>query len=163
MKKNWPFIIITGFGILATLLFMYFFVYGLAVNTVRSSAVIEKAYPNIKPEEYINELKIKAQKNNIEILQIEREDNFYLIQIINREKMNKVSTLSPKFASLSVVTLSVYDIGNGTVLVGNNPYLWDVVSPDNLIDDIAEEYSEELSDLFDSIYWDLKKKKEKLM
>ncbi|ACO04807.1 MAG TPA: hypothetical protein DEP48_07860 [Persephonella sp.] len=160
MKKNWPFIIITGFGIFATLVFLYFFVYGMAVNTVRSAVLLEKAYPNIKPEEYINELTAKSEKNNLRIIQLKKERNYYIIQIINDSILEKTASLSPKFAPLSVITVVVYDLGNGTAVVGNNPYIWDIVSPDSHIDDIAEDFSNQLSDIFDSIYWDLKKKKE---
>ncbi|MDQ7056032.1 MAG: hypothetical protein Q9M89_06020 [Persephonella sp.] len=38
MKRNWPFIIITGIGVFATLIFLYIFVYSLATNTVKSAA-----------------------------------------------------------------------------------------------------------------------------
>ncbi|WP_457621178.1 hypothetical protein [Persephonella sp.] len=160
MKRNWPFIIITGFGVLATFVFLYFFVYGLAVNTVRSSVLIEKAYPNTKPEEYINELKIKAQANGLNIVQLKRERDYYIIQIIDERVLEEVALRSPKFTPLSVITIVIYSVGNGTAIVGNNPYLWDIVSPDSGIDNIAEDFSDQLSDIFDSIYWDLKKKKE---
>ncbi|WP_457641470.1 hypothetical protein [Persephonella sp.] len=162
MKKNWPFIIITGFGIFATFVFLYFFVYGMAVNTVRSSVLIEKAYPNIKPAEYINELRLKAKKNNLKLIEVRSEKNYYLVQIIDEKKLDEILSLSPKFAPLSIINFVIYDLGNGTAVVGNNPYIWDIVAPDNYIDDVAEEFSVELSDILDSIYWDLKKRKESL-
>jgi hypothetical protein len=162
MKKNWPFIIITGFGISATLIFLYFFVYGMAVNTVRSTILLEKAYPNTKPEEYINELIAKAEKNELKIIGIKKEEKYYIIQLVNDNILEKTASLSPKFTPLSVVTVVIYDLRNGTGIVGNNPYIWDIISPDSYIDDIAENFSNQLSDIFDSIYWEIKKKKEKL-
>jgi hypothetical protein len=160
MKRNWPFIIITGIGVFATLIFLYVFVYGLAVNTVRSSVLLEKAYPHIKPQEYLNLLKRKASKNNLKIIQLRSENRYFLIQMINEKKLNEVLSISPQIAPLSIINLVIYDLGDGTGLVGNNPYIWDIVVDSPLIDEMAQNYSEELSDLLDSIYWDYKKEKE---
>jgi len=79
MKRNWPFIIITGFGIIATLIFLYIFVYGLAVNTVKSAALLEKAYPHIKPQEYMNIFKRQAAANGLKIIKITQENSLFLI------------------------------------------------------------------------------------
>ncbi len=162
MKKNWPFVIITGIGIFATLIFLYIFVYSLATNTVKSAALLEKAYPHIKPEEYINFLQRKAEKNNLKIIQIKAEKNYFLVQIINEKVVDELLSLAPQVAPLGIVNFVIYDLGNGTGIVGNNPYLWDIVIDSPRIDEIAEDYSEFLSDVLDSIYWDYKKEKEML-
>lgn len=162
MKKNWPFIIITGFGVAATLIFVYIFVYGLAVNTVKSAVLIEKAYPHIKPQEYMNILQKKAKNNNLKIIKISSERNLFLIQIVDKKQLEEIISLSPQIAPLSVVNLVVYDLGDGTGIVGNNPYLWDIVIDNPRIDDMAENFSNRLSDFLDSIYWDYKKEKETL-
>jgi len=47
-------------------------------------------------------------------------------------------------------------------VVGNNPYLWDIMIPSNYVDDLAENYSKELSTILDDIFWEIKKKKEAL-
>ncbi len=162
MKKNWPFIIITGFGVAATLIFVYIFVYGLAVNTVKSAVLIEKAYPHIKPQEYMNILQKKAKNNNLKIIKISSERNLFLIQMVDKKQLEEIISLSPQIAPLSVVNLVVYDLGDGTGIVGNNPYLWDIVIDNPRIDDMAENFSNRLSDFLDSIYWDYKKEKETL-
>ncbi len=162
MKRNWPFIVITGFGIVATLIFVYIFVYGLAVNTVKSAVLIEKAYPHIKPQEYMNILQKKAKNNNLKIIKISSERNLFLIQMVDKKQLEEIISLSPQIAPLSVVNLVVYDLGDGTGIVGNNPYLWDIVIDNPRIDDMAENFSNRLSDFLDSIYWDYKKEKETL-
>ena len=162
MKRNWPFIIITGFGILATLIFLYIFVYSLAINTVKSAVLLEKAYPHIKPQEYMNFLQKKAEKNNLKIIQIKSEENYFLVQIINEKIVNELFSLAPQVAPLGIVNLVIYDLGDGTGIVGNNPYVWDIVIDSKRIDEIAQNYSEFLSDVLDSIYWDYKKEKEML-
>ncbi len=161
-SKNWPFIIITGVGIFATLVFIFIFVQNLAINTVRSSILIEKAYPHIKPEEYLNHLRIKAKANNLRIVELRSDKNYYLVQLINDKKLDEVLSLSPQAAPLSIINLVIYDLGDGTAIVGNNPYVWDIVYPSKVIDDIAENFSNEISDILDSIYWDIKKEKELL-
>jgi len=160
MKRNWPFIIITGVGIFSTLIFLYIFVYGLATNTVKSAVLMEKAYPHIKPQEYINFLRRKVKNNNLKIINVKSEDKFFLVQIINEKKLNELLAIAPRIAPLSIVNLIIYDLGNGTAVVGNNPYVWDIVIDNPKIDEIAEEYSNQLSDILDSIYWDYKKEQE---
>ncbi|MBK3332135.1 hypothetical protein GWK41_03515 [Persephonella atlantica] len=162
MKRNWPFIIITGFGIFATLIFLYIFVYSLATNTVKSAVLLEKAYPHIKPQEYMNFLQKKAEKNNLKIIQIKSEGNYFLVQVINEKIVNELFSLAPQVAPLGIVNLVIYDLGDGTGIVGNNPYVWDIVIDSKRIDEIAQDYSEFLSDVLDSIYWDYKKEKEML-
>ncbi|WP_457636049.1 hypothetical protein [Persephonella sp.] len=162
MKKNWPFIIITGFGIGATLIFVYIFVYGLAVNTVKSAVLLEKAYPHIKPQEYMNLLQKKAEKNNIKIIKISSEKNLFLIQMIDEKQLEEILSLAPQISPLSIVNLVIYDLGDGTGIIGNNPYLWDIIIDNPKVDEMAESFSDRLSDLLDSIYWDYKKGKETL-
>ncbi len=158
MKRNYPFIIITALAVIMTLVFVYLFTYQSAINTVRGAVLIEKAYPKIKPEEYINQLKIEAQKNKLQLKEIRKEKNIYLIQIINQELLDKLLS-APSVAILSIINIAIYDIGDGTAVVGNNPYLWDIISPNNYIDDLAESYSDRLSEIFDNVYWEIKKKK----
>ncbi len=162
MIKNKPFWFITGVGIFATLIFLYLFVYNLATRTVERAVLIEKAYPNVKPAEYFNELKYQLDKKNIDIKLIRSENNLFVIQIVNNKVLDDVLNVSPQAVPLAIVNVVIYDLGNGTGLVATNPYLWDIVYPNNYIDNIAESYSEELSDIFDSIYWILKEKKKEL-
>ncbi|NPA58185.1 MAG: hypothetical protein GXN94_02700 [Aquificae bacterium] len=160
MKKNLPFLIITGIGVFSTLLFLYIFVYGLATNTVKSAVLLEKAYPHVKPQEYMNFLKRKAKENNLKIISVKTGDRLFLIQMVNEKVLNDLLSLAPQVAPLSIVNLVIYDLGNGTGIVGNNPYLWDIVIDSPKIDEIAENYAEQLSHLLDSIYWEYKKEQE---
>jgi len=162
MIKNKPFWFITGVGIFATLIFLYLFVYNLATRTVESAVLMEKAYPNVKPAEYLNELKYQAKRNNLKLIVLKNLGNTFLIQIIDEKKLEDVLSISPQAAPLSIVNVVIYDLGNGTGLVATNPYLWDIIFPNKYIDDIAENYSDELSDIFDSIYWILKERKKEL-
>ena len=162
MKKNLPFLIITGLGIVATLFLVYFFVYNMAVETVRSAIFIERAYPNIKPEEYVNELKSSAKKNNLTILDIKQNNQYYLLQMYDENIINKLSQISPNLVSIGVINLVVYSVGGGTGIVANNPYLWDIAIPSDYVDDLAENFSNQLIDIFDGIYWQIKEKKKEL-
>ncbi|RUM60797.1 MAG: hypothetical protein DSY66_00375 [Persephonella sp.] len=162
MIKNKPFFIITAIGIFSTLIFLYIFVYGLAVRTVKSSVLIEKAYPNLTPAEYLNELKISASKNNLKILEVRKERDFYIIQMVNEKYLDEVSAVSPQATLLAIVNVVIYNLGDGVGVVATNPYLWDIIYPSNYIDDKAESFSNELSDIFDGIYWSLKEKKREL-
>jgi hypothetical protein len=162
MNKNYPLIIITGFGIIASLVLVYLYVYQRAINSVRSAALIEKAYPVVKPEEYINQLRIDAKKNNLRIVEITKTEKTFIIQIVNQKLLEKLININPGASVLTIVNLSIYDLGDGTAVVGNNPYLWDIMMPSNYIDDIAEGFSKDLSDILDNIYWEIKKKKEAL-
>ena len=162
MIKNKPLAILIGIGIFSTLFFLYVFVYGLAVRTVKSSVLMEKAYPKITPAEYLNELKLTASKNNLKIIEIKKEGSFFLIQLVNKKYLEDVASVSPQATPLAIVNMVIYDLGDGTGLVATNPYLWDIVYPNNYIDEKAESFSNELSDIFDGIYWSLKKKKKEL-
>ena len=164
MKKNLPLIIITGLGIVATLFLLYFFVYNMAVETVRSAIFIERAYPNIKPEEYVNELKISAQKNSLQIVDIKKgvQNSYFLLQMYDPKILEKLSMISPSLVSIGVINLVVYPVQNGTGIVANNPYLWDIAIPSNYVDDLAENFSNQLKDIFDGIYWQIKEKKEEI-
>jgi hypothetical protein len=159
-ERNWPFIIITGAGIVATLIFIFIFVQNMAINTVKSSVLLEKAYPHIKPEEYVNHLRIKAKKNNLRIVELRKDRGYYLIQLIDDKKLDEVISLSPQVAPLAIINLVIYDLGDGTALIGNNPYIWDIIYPSSVIDDLAQGFAEQISDILDSIYWDIKKEKE---
>lgn len=160
--KNLPLVIITGFGIIAIFLITFIFIQGLAINTVREALIMEKAYPKIKPQEYVNELKRIASKNNIEIKLLFKGNNSYLLQITRKKLSEKLLNETPNVAVLSVVNVSIYDVGDGTGLVATNPYIWDIIAPNSYIDDIAQGFGEELSMIFDSIYWDYRKKQKML-
>ncbi|MDQ7056033.1 MAG: hypothetical protein Q9M89_06025 [Persephonella sp.] len=110
----------------------------------------------------MNFLKKKAEKNNLKIIRIKAEKHYFLVQIINKKITSELFSLAPQVAPLGIVNLVIYDLGDGTGIVGNNPYLWDIVIDSKRIDEIAQDYSEFLSDLLDSIYWDYKKEKEML-
>jgi len=161
-SKNWPLIIISGFGVVAIFLITFIFIQGLAINTVREALILEKAYPKIKPQEYINELQRIAKANNIQVKIISKTDRAFLVQITRKDLMEKLLIEAPNVAVLSVVNVSIYDVGDGTGLVATNPYIWDIIAPNSYIDDIAQGFSEELSMIFDSIYWDFKKKEKML-
>ncbi len=162
MKKNIPFIVITSLGVVATIFLLYFFVYNMAVDTVRSSILIEKAYPKIKPEEYVNELKISAQKTNLTLIEIQKGKGFFLLQLYDKTVLNKLAMISPQLVSIAVINVVIYPVQNGTGLVANNPYLWDIVIPSNYIDDLSENFSNQLKDIFDGIYWQIKEKKKEI-
>ena len=160
--KNWPLVIITGFGVIAVFLITFIFIQGLAINTVREALILEKAYPKIKPQEYINELERIAEANNIEVKVIEKGNNSFVLQITRKKLLEKLLAEAPNVAILSVVNVVVYDVGDGTGLVATNPYIWDIIAPNSYIDDVAQGFGEELSMIFDSIYWDFKKKQRML-
>ncbi len=162
MNRNYPLIIVSALGIIASLVLVYMYVYQRAINSVRSAALIEKAYPRIKPEEYINQLRIQAQKNNLKIIEITKTEKTFIVQLVNKKLLEKLININPGASVLTIVNLSIYDLGDGTAVVGNNPYLWDIMIPSNYIDDIAENYSKELSAILDDIFWEIKKKKEAL-
>ena len=162
MIKNKPLAILIGIAVFSTLFFLYVFVYGLAVKTVKSSVLIEKAYPNIKPAEYLNELKLVALKNNLKIIDIKKEKNFFVIQLVNEKYLDDVASFSPQATPLAIVNMVIYDLGDGTAVIATNPYLWDIIYPNNYIDEKAESFSNELSDIFDGIYWSIKEKKKEL-
>jgi len=160
--KNWPLVIITGFGVIAIFLITFIFIQGLAINTVREALIMEKAYPKIKPQEYLNELKRIAPKNNIEVKLLFEGNNSYLVQITRKKLSEKLLNEAPNVSVLSVVNVSIYDVGDGTGLVATNPYIWDIIAPNSYIDDIAQGFGEELSMIFDSIYWNYRKKQKML-
>ncbi len=162
MNRNYPFIIVSALGIIASLVLVYMYVYQRAINSVRSAALIEKAYPIVKPEEYINQLKINAEKNNLKIIEITKTERTFIVQLINEKLLEKLININPGASVLTIVNLSIYDLGDGTAVVGNNPYLWDIMMPSNYVDDLAEGFSKELSSILDDIFWEIKKKKEAL-
>lgn len=159
---NYPFWIITGIGIFATLIFLYIFVYNYAIKTVKSAVLLERAYPKIKPEEFVNELINKSKEKNIKIIQIRQEKNLYIIQMVDEDKISKLTQIAPQLAPIAIINLTIYDIGDGITVVGNNPYLWDIVVDSNYVDDLAESFEKELIDMFDSIYWSIKEKKKSI-
>jgi len=159
---NWPLIIITGFGVIAIFLITFIFVQNLAISTVKDAILLEKAYPKIKPQEYFNELKIQAKRNKLEIKEIAKSDNIIVVQIIKKQLLDKLITEAPNASISSIVNLSIYNIGDGTSIVANNPYIWDMILPSSYLDDIVQSYSEEISMVLDSVYWQLKKKKQEL-
>ncbi len=162
MNRNYPLIIVSALGIIASLILVYMYVYQRAINSVRSAALIEKAYPKIKPEEYINQLKIQAQRNNLKIVEITKTERTFIVQLVNQKLLEKLIDINPGASVLTIVNLSIYDLGDGTAVVGNNPYLWDIMIPSNYVDDLAEGFSKELSQILDDIFWEIKKKKEAL-
>jgi len=82
---NYPFIVLTGFGIIATLIF----VYQKSVSTVREKAIMERAYPKVKPQEYYYELKNIASKNGFTVLDIQTDTNYFLIQLYSKNFIEK--------------------------------------------------------------------------
>lgn len=113
---------------------------------------MEKAYPKIKPQEYVNELKRIAPKNNIEVNLLFEGNNSYLVQITRKKLSEKLLNEVPNVSVLSVPNVSIYDLVDGTGLVATNPYIWDIIAPNSYIDDIAQGFGEELSMIFYSIY-----------
>ncbi len=164
MKKgrNWPLIVITGFGVIAVFLITFVFIQGMAVNTVKEALLIEKAYPKIKPQQYYRELLAVAKQNNIQITLIKKTENAFLIQIKREKLIDKLLNEAPNVSLLAVVNTVIYDLGDGTGLVSTNPYIWDIITPNSYIDDIAQSFGEELSMIFDSVYWEYKKKEKML-
>lgn len=156
---NWPLIIITGFGIVAVFIITFIFVQGLAINTVKEAILMQKAYPKVKPQEYVNELKLSAEKNHLTVKEIAKTDKVILLQVIKPKLLEKLMVEAPDVSIASIINLSIHDIGDGTAIVASNPYIWDMISPSSYLDDILQSYSEEVSLILDSIYWDLKKKK----
>ena len=156
---NYPFIILTGFGVVATLIFIFLFVYQLSVGKVRQEALIEYAYPKITPQEYFNELKNVCQKNKFEFREIVVEENYFLVQIYSKEFIEKAKTLSPSVVPLVIVNLSISPLPDGTAVVGNNPYLWRVMIENREVDAFAKDYAELVKLLLNDVYYSVKQKK----
>lgn len=159
---NWPLIVITGFGVVGVFIITFIFVQQLAIRTVKEAILLEKAYPKIKPQEYINELKIEAKKNKLTLIEIAKSDKVFVYQLIKKDLLKKFMEEFPNASISAVVTLSIYDLGDGTSIVATNPYIWDMILPSNYLDDIVQNYSQETSLILDDIYWKLKEKKKEL-
>ncbi|MEZ0323465.1 MAG: hypothetical protein ABWJ98_04050 [Hydrogenothermaceae bacterium] len=160
--KNIPFIVITGFGIVATLFFIYFFVYNKAVDTVRKDLVIQKAYPKIKPQEFITEFSFVASKYGFSVSQIYTDNRTFLVNIYSQKEIEQLINLNPIALAYINVSLVIYDLGDGTAVVGNNPYIWDIIFEDKNLDDKAQNYSQTISDLLDNVYLSIKEKKKSI-
>ncbi|MEJ5172813.1 MAG: hypothetical protein WHT47_03790 [Hydrogenothermaceae bacterium] len=161
-SKNIPFIVITGFGIVATLFFIYFFVYNKAVDTVRKDLVIQKAYPKIKPQEFITELSFVASKSGFSVSQIYTDNRTFLVNIYSQKEIDQVINLNPNTLAYINVSLVIYDLGDGTAVIGNNPYIWDIIFEDRNLDDRAQEYSQTVSNLLDNVYLSIKEKRKSI-
>jgi|GEM_PF-892753 len=159
---NYPFIVLTGFGIIATLIFLFIFVYQKSVSTVREKAIMERAYPKVKPQEYYYELKNIASKNGFTVLDIQTDTNYFLIQLYSKNFIEKAKNVSLSLPPMTVITLSIYDLGDGTAVVGNNPYLWRVLVEGKASDSLAKEYYELVDLMLNDVYYSLKEKKKKL-
>ncbi|MGC8868666.1 MAG: hypothetical protein ACP5P7_03280, partial [Sulfurihydrogenibium sp.] len=159
---NYPFIILTGFGIVATLIFVFLFVYQLSVGKVRQEALIEFAYPKITPQEYYNELKNVCQKNNFEFREIYIENNYFLVQIYSKDYLQKAKDLSPSVVPLVLVNLSISALPEGTAVVGNNPYLWRVMIENKQVDAFAKDYTELVKLILNDVYYSVKQKKKNI-
>lgn len=161
-KPNYPFIIITAFGIIATLIFIFIFVYQKSISTVREKAIMERAYPKIKPQEYYYELKNIAAKNGFTVKDIVIEGNYFVVQLYSLNYIEKAKNISLSLPSMIVITLSIYDLGDGTAVVGNNPYLWKILIKDRNSDNLAKEYYELVDLVLNSVYYSLKEKKKSI-
>ena len=159
---NYPLIFITGFGIVATLIFVFIFVYQKSISTVREKAIIERAYPKVKPQEYYYELKNIASKNGFNVVDILTDSNYFLIQMYSNDYIEKAKNVSLSLPPMVVVNLSIYDLGDGTAVVGNNPYLWRVLVEGRNSDVLAKEYYELVSLILNDVYYSLKEKKKKI-
>lgn len=166
MKKistlNLPLILITGFGVVATLFFLYLFVYNKATDTVKRSLTIQKAYPNIKPQEFINQLNSTAKEFGFSYIQIYTDNSTFLISLYSTTEIEKVNSISKNGLAYTVVNLVLYDLGNGTAIVGNNPYIWDIIYDSKILDEYAQEYSVKISGILDRVYLELKEKKKSI-
>ncbi len=161
-KPNYPFILITAFGIIATLIFVFTFVYQKSISTVREKAIMERAYPKIKPQEYYYELKNIAAKNGFKVKDIVIEGNYFVVQLYSLNYIEKAKNISLALPSIVIVTLSIYDLGDGTAVVGNNPYLWRILVENRNSDSLAKEYYELVDLVLNSVYYSLKEKKKSI-
>lgn len=161
-KPNYPFILITAFGIIATLIFVFTFVYQKSISTVREKAIMERAYPKIKPQEYYYELKNIAAKNGFKVKDIVIEENYFVVQLYSLNYIEKAKNISLALPSIVIVTLSIYDLGDGTAVVGNNPYLWRILVENRNSDSLAKEYYELVDLVLNSVYYSLKEKKKSI-
>jgi hypothetical protein len=159
---NYPFIVLTGFGIIATLIFLFIFVYQKSISTVREKAIVERAYLKVKPQEYYYELKNIASKNGFTVLDIQTDTNYFLIQLYSKNYIEKAKNVSLSLPPMTVITLSIYDLVDGTAVVGNNPYLWRVLVEGKASDSLAKEYYELVDLMLNDVYYSLKEKKKKL-
>lgn len=156
---NVPFIVITGFGIFVTLFLVYFFVYNKAIDTVREDLTIQKAYPNIKPQEFITELQFISKEYGFSVYQIYSKNSTFLLNINSEKELNDLDGFSPSALVYTNVTIALYDLGNGTAIVGTNPYIWDIIFEDKNLDQKAENYSKTINSMLDKVYLSIKQKK----
>lgn len=156
---NWPLIVITGFGVVGVFIITFIFVQQLAIRTVKEAILLEKVYPKVKPQEYINELKIEAKKIKLTLIEIAKSDKVFAYQLIKKDLLKKFIEEVPNASISAIVTLSIYDLGDGTSIVATNPYICDMILPSNYLDDIVQNYSQEISLILDDIYWKLKEKR----
>lgn len=159
---NLPLIIITGFGIIATLFFIYYFTYNKAVDTVRKDLTIQKAYPKVKPQEYITQLSHTFAEEGFSVHQIYTDNKTFVITVYFQKEIEKAVSLNPVAAAYTTVNLVVYDLGSGTAVVGNNPYIWDIVYEDKVLDEYAQSYAQKVSQLLDKVFLTLKEKKKSI-
>lgn len=166
MKKkaalNIPFIVITAFGVIATIFFVYYFTYSKAVDTVRKDLVIQRAYPKIKPQEFINQLPYTASEYGFSINQIYTDNSSFIIALYSNKEIEKALSIGPMATAYTTITFVVYDLGNGTAVIGYNPYIWDIIYENKTLDDLAWQYSEKIVDIFDKTYLTIKEKKKSI-
>lgn len=159
---NLPLIIITGFGVLATLFFVYYFTYNKAIDTVRKDLTIQKAYPKVKPQEYITQLSYTFAEEGFSVQQVYTDNKTFLVTISSQKEIEKAISLNPVAAAYTTVNLVIYDLGNGTAVVGNNPYIWDIIYEDRVLDEYAQSYAEKISRLLDKTFLTLREKKKSI-
>lgn len=159
---NLPLIIITGFGILATLFFVYYFTYNKAIDTVRKDLTIQKAYPKVKPQEYITQLSYTFAEEGFSVQQIYTDNKTFVVSIVSTKEIERAVSLNPVAAAYTTINLVIYDLGNGTAVVGNNPYIWDIIYEDKVLDDYAQSYAQKVSDLLDKVFLTIKEKKKSI-
>lgn len=159
---NIPLIVITGFGILLTLFFVYYFTYNKAVDTVRENLVIQRAYPKIKPQEFINQLPYIASEEGFSINQIHNNESSFIITLYSPKEIEKALSIGPMATAYTVLTFVIYDLGNGTAVIGYNPYIWDIIYENRVLDEMAQQYSENIIKIFDRTYLTIKEKRKSI-
>lgn len=159
---NLPLILITGFGVLATLFFIYYFTYNKAIDTVRKDLTIQKAYPKVRPQEYIIQLNHTFTEEGFSVHQVYTDGKTFVVMITSTKEIEKALSFNPVASAYTTVNLVVYDLGNGTAVVGNNPYIWDIIYEDKTLDEFAQNYSEKVNDLLDKTFITLKEKKKSI-
>lgn len=159
---NLPLILITGFGVLATLFFLYLFVYNKATDTVRKDLTIQKAYPRVKPQEFVNQLFYTAKEEGFSYNLVYTDNSTFLINLYSIKEIEKAKSVNPNAIAYVGVNLAVYDLRNGTAVVGNNPYIWDIIYDSKVLDEYAQDYSSRVSGMLDKVYFTLGEKKKSI-